>query len=259
MHAMQDTTPITRAAELLRRASRVFVITGAGISADSGLPTYRGIGGLYDTDGTEDGMPIEQALSGDMLSQRPDICWKYIAQIEAACRGATFNAAHQVLAELAPRYARLCVLTQNVDGFHRDAGSRDVIEMHGNIRRLSCTGCNHSEAVSDFAHIHSLPPYCECGAILRPDVVLFGEQLPGEALSHYYEALESGIDLVISIGTTAVFPYIAAPVDMAARQGVPTIEINPDISEISHLVDLHIRDRAAATLTAIQASLLGQQ
>src|SRR5438132_12154589 len=103
----------------MRRARRVLAITGAGISADSGLPTYRGIGGLYESDLTEDGFPIEEALSGDMMRSRPDITWKYIYQIESSCRDRKHNAGHEALAQMQSRYERFTVLTQNIDGFHR--------------------------------------------------------------------------------------------------------------------------------------------
>ena len=141
------------AAGLLRTARRLFVITGAGISADSGLPTYRGIGGLYDDTHTEDAIPIEQALSGSMLARRPAITWKYLAQIERACRGARPNRAHELLAAFDRHFAHVCVLTQNIDGFHRDAGSRHLIEMHGDVHRLQCTACDWRARVTSFDEV----------------------------------------------------------------------------------------------------------
>lgn len=240
--------------EYLGSARRILCITGAGISADSGLPTYRGIGGLYSDGPTEDGIPIEEAISGAMLRHRPDITWKYLSQIECVCRGAGYNDAHAALAAL-QEYRDVCVLTQNIDGFHRAAGSRNVIEIHGCFGDLECMGCRCSKAVADYAEL-ALPPRCAgCGEILRPKVVLFGEMLPEDALEHYYAELGRGFDLVISIGTTSVFPYIAAPVIEASRKGVPTVEINPGDSEVSQLVDVRIRERAAVILPALVASL----
>ena len=249
---------ITEIARLLRQAQRVFVITGAGISADSGLPTYRGIGGLYEEDLTEDAMPIEEALSGPMLRRAPEITWKYISQIEAACRGAKPNIAHETLAQMEQVCNGVSVLTQNVDGFHRDAGSTDVIEMHGNIHELHCMQCNYEIWMQDYTQLQALPPRCpECAAMLRPRVVLFGEMLPDAALDQYYKVLGSGIDMVLSIGTTAVFPYIAAPVAQAARAGIPTVEINPGVSEISGLVEHHLGERAAVALPDIYKAMMG--
>lgn len=246
---------IAAAARILAGARSALFITGAGISADSGLPTYRGIGGLYDDADTDDGIPIEVALSGHMMTMNPALCWKYIAQIERACRGARFNRAHEIIAELDRRLDRVCVLTQNVDGFHRDAGSRTVIEIHGTVRSLSCTRCRHRREVADYREL-DIPPRCpDCAGLVRPDIVLFGEMLPGREVARLTEQLATGFDAVVSIGTTSVFPYIAQPVMDAARRGVPTIEINPGESEVSDLVDVRLRTGAAAAMQAIAAAL----
>lgn len=240
---------LEQAASILRPARRVLVITGAGISADSGLPTYRGVGGLYEDNATEDAIPIEEALSGPMFQRDPALTWKYISQIEAACRGAGPNAGHRALARLAQRFDELTVITQNVDGFHRQAGSPSVIEMHGNIQNLYCTRCGRRETVEDFSHLVTLPPGCAaCHGVMRPNVVLFGEMLPSRAVLEYERAVSGRLDAVVSVGTTAVFPYIAGPVFDAARAGVPTIEINPGESEVSRLVDVHLRERSAEAL-----------
>ena len=114
---------IETVAERLLAAEHVLFITGAGISADSGLPTYRGIGGLYNDQHTEEGMPIEVALSAEVMQRTPAITWKYLARIEASCRTARPNAAHEIIARL-QQHRRVTVLTQNIDGFHRQAGSR---------------------------------------------------------------------------------------------------------------------------------------
>lgn len=238
-------------ARLLDEARRVLVITGAGISADSGLPTYRGIGGLYNDRHTDDGLPIEVALSGEMLAERPEITWKYLAQIEETCRGATPNAAHRLIAGLEAEKT-VTVLTQNIDGLHRAAGSQDVIEIHGTLHRLHCVGCRARFSVGDYAGLE-IPPACpDCGDLLRPDVVLFGEALPSDAIPRLARALESGPDLIFTIGTTSVFPYIAEPVLFGRQYGVPTVEINPGESRVSHLVDLRLPFGAAAALQAIE-------
>lgn len=238
-------------AGLVRDAQRILFITGAGISADSGLPTYRGFGGLYDGNTTEEGLDIEEALSGDMLRQRPDITWKYIAQIEATCRGAQPNTAHRAIAKLEAERGGVTVLTQNIDGLHRDAGSRDLIEIHGSLHRLTCLGCAALFAVEDYAGL-DIPPVCpDCSGLLRPDVVLFGEALPGEAIEHLNDTLSRGVDLVFSIGTTSVFPYIAGPVAYARQAGIPTVEINPGESRVTPLVDYRLPMGAAAALEAI--------
>lgn len=233
----------------LRHAKRVLAITGAGISADSGLPTYRGIGGLYsDGKATDDGMAIEEALSGYTMRSRPDICWKYIAQIESACRAAQPNAAHAALVALESKFEHFTVLTQNVDGLHRTAGTKNLIEIHGNIQDLFCLACGHEKHVKHFEGM-TIPPHCErCDSLVRPRVVLFGEMLPAQAVTQLYEAIDDGLDAVISIGTTSVFPYIAEPVLRAARNNAVTIEINPSETEVSDVVRYRLRDRAAKVL-----------
>ncbi len=246
-----DAAVLDRVTQAFARARSVLFITGAGISADSGLPTYRGIGGLYEEATTEEGFAIEDALSGDMLRDRPEVCWKYIHQIERACRGATWNRAHEVIAQMQARYERAWVLTQNVDGFHRSAGSSQLIEIHGDVHRLTCTRCAYRTQVADYAAL-SIPPRCpDCNAIVRPEVVLFGEMLPRAAIATLQRELERGFDLVVSIGTTSAFPYIAAPVELTRRTGRDTVEINPGTTDVSHLVAHRMRSRAALALDAI--------
>ena len=203
---MQADTIVDRVARLLAHAQRVLFITGAGISVDSGLPTYRGIGGLYHDRLTAEGLTIEEALSGEMMARRPDISWKYIAEIERNCRGARPNGAHRLIAALEREKAMVCVLTQNVDGLHADAGSRQLIEIHGSVRRLRCNDCMQGRQVPDYAGLQ-IPPECpRCCGTLRPDIVLFGEPLPAGAVERLEHVLETGLDLVVSIGTTSVFP-----------------------------------------------------
>lgn len=246
-----DPDQIREISELLARSSNVLFITGAGISADSGLPTYRGIGGLYEVDHTEEGLPIEVALSGEMMRERPELCWKYIAQVERACRDARPNRGHEVIAALERELPRVWVLTQNVDGFHRQAGTEKIIDIHGDVRNLACTRCGRRERVADFSGL-ALPPRCPgCSGLVRPQVVLFGEMLPQDAFAQLAGQLRRGFDLVFSVGTTSVFPYIAGPVVEAAETGIPTVEINPGDSEVSGLVDYRLRAGAAEALDAV--------
>ena len=242
---------IREIAALLNSARRVLFITGAGISADSGLPTYRGLGGLYENDLTEEGMPIEEALSGEMLRRRPVIPWKYLAAIERNCRSVGPNPAHRIIAAWEKELPYVMTLTQNIDGLHCAAGSENVIEIHGNVHRLRCEYCGFRETVDSLAG-RELPPACpQCGKFIRPEVVLFGEMLPEDELNRYYDALAKGFDLVFSIGTTSVFPYIAQPVIQAIRQDVPSVEVNPGRTHLSEYVAYQLPLGAAAALTAI--------
>jgi NAD-dependent deacetylase len=242
---------IGRIVNILAGSRSLLFITGAGISADSGLPTYRGIGGLYDAQHPEEGIPIEEILSGEMLRRRPELTWKYLGQIEQATRGARFNRAHEIIAEMESHFERVWTLTQNIDGLHRQAGTKNVLEIHGSLHHLVCTGCQWQQTVADYGGLN-LPPRCpQCGAILRPRVVLFGETLPHETVEMFYAQLQAGFDVVFSIGTTSVFPYIAGPIETAARCGWATIEINPAETRVSRIVDVKLSMRAARAMDAI--------
>jgi NAD-dependent deacetylase len=242
---------LDEAAILLGRAKRPLFITGAGISADSGLPTYRGIGGLYNDGLTEEGIPIEEALSGHMLARRPEITWHHIGQIESNCREAGPNAAHRLMAAFEEEKPGLWVLTQNIDSLHRKAGSKNMIEIHGTVHRLLCTVCDFEREVEDYAGL-TLPPSCpECRRQVRPGVVLFGEMLPRLALEQLARVMDEEPDLVVSIGTTSVFPYIAHPVWWARQNGVASVEINPGDTEVSMLVSHRLKMGAADALSAL--------
>lgn len=248
--ATTDST-VAEVAHLLKRAKRVLFITGAGISADSGLPTYRGVGGLYDSEVTAEGLRIEEALSGEVFSLRPDITWKYLIQIEQNCRGAQPNAAHRAIAMLGRQLDRVMVFTQNVDGLHRLAGSQEIVEIHGNLQALMCTECDHEEVAGDMSG-REIPPRCPvCGGVLRPKVVLFGEALPEDELDRFIDAFQEGFDIVFTIGTSSIFPYIVQPVVLAASSGIPTVEINPARTQLSEIVDFYLPLGAAEAMTRI--------
>ena len=238
-------------------ARRLLFITGAGISADSGLPTYRGVGGLYDSADPDGGLTIEGILSGPTLRRDPALCWRHIAQIEARCRGALPNLAHRVVARLQDRY-QVTVLTQNVDGLHTRAGSDPVIEIHGRIHRLRCTAaCGWHDEVEDYSSL-TVPPICpDCGAIVRPDVVLFGEALPQQAVGDLRRTLRRSFDVVFSVGTTSAFPYISGPVVDQVREGGLAVEINPGRTAVSSVVTHRLAAGAAEALGALWRRLEG--
>jgi len=248
--AKQD-DKIAQVAGLLKKSQSILFITGAGISADSGLPTYRGIGGLYNDTVTEEGIPIEMALAGETLERQPQVTWKYLAQIEKNCRRARYNRGHEVIVEMEKRFERVWVLTQNIDGFHQAAGSKNVIDIHGNMHKLLCANCGWRRAIKDFREIQ-IPPLCpDCKGIARPDVVFFGEMLAEDKLAILYKELKQGFDIYFSVGTTSVFAYIQQPILYAKSCGRPTIEINPENTEVSHIVDIKLQMRAAEALEMI--------
>lgn len=255
----RQTEVITAVVDALWQAESVLFITGAGVSAESGIPTYRGMGGLYNVGTTDEGFPIEEILSSHMLRANPALCWKYLAQIGSAVQGAQHNRAHEVIAEMESQFDRLWVLTQNIDGFHRAAGSKNLIEVHGNMHSLSCMGCGHKVLVDEF-HTLEIPPRCpRCPALLRPDVVLFGELIDGPGIENLHTELDRGFDIVFSVGTTSLFPYIQAPLYMAQASGKTTVEINLSQTDVSPMVNYRIQAPAAETLQAIWSEYVARK
>lgn len=247
----EDSKKIDDVVDILRQAKSIFFVTGAGVSADSGLPTYRGIGGLYEEKATDEGIPIEMALAGEMLRSRPEVTWKYLAQIEGRLRHAAPNRSHEIIAEMEKFFDRVWVLTQNIDGFHRAAGSKNVIDIHGDIHRLLCVHCGWRSVIGDFSEI-AIPPFCTaCGRIARPDVVFFGEMLAEEKLDALFKELRRGFDIYFSVGTTSVFPYIQQPIVDAHARRRPTVEINPGTTAVSDLVDIKLTCGAVVALEEI--------
>ncbi|MEZ4365599.1 MAG: NAD-dependent protein deacylase [Kofleriaceae bacterium] len=245
---------VEAAATLLARAESVLFITGAGLSADSGGPAYRGIGGLYRDKASEKGATVEVGLSADTLQRRPKLTWTFLAQIEAAGRDTRPNEGHEVLTWFERALPRSLILTQNVDGLHRAAGAERVCEIHGNLRDLRCTRCDFRSTVRDFTGLY-IPPACpQCKGLLRPDIVLFGESLPHAPFTQLQAELEQGFDLVVAVGCTAMFPYIARPVLVAKSEGTPTIEITPQTTDLSEIVDLRLRSTPAAAMRRVWAA-----
>ncbi len=241
---------IRRVADALREAERTLIITGAGLSADSGLPTYRGVSGLYNGT-TEDGLPIEAALSGPMLQHDPALCWKYLAEIGRACLNGHPNAGHRAIARLQRRHLGCWVLTQNVDGYHLAAGSPQdrLIEIHGTLAPLYCMSCRRLDDVLATRLTSPLPPRCEyCAGVLRPPVVLFEEPLPSAALAQLQAQVARGFDAVLAIGTSASFAYIVEPLLRVQQAGGFTAQIDPMVSELSGQVDVHLMAGASDVL-----------
>ncbi|HBM16950.1 MAG TPA: NAD-dependent protein deacylase [Lentisphaeria bacterium] len=257
---MNTDTIIKTAADLISKAKSILFITGAGISADSGLPTYRGLGGLYDGKLTDEGYSIEEALSSDVMSIRPDITWKYLWQIGSHCIKAEPNSAHLIISKIQEIKPDTWVLTQNIDSLHKKAGNKNLIEIHGDAFELSCTKCRSAfDALVLFPEsgkMPQLPPKCaKCGGMIRPNVVLFGEMLPEKAIKLYYRVLESRPELIISIGTSGMFPYITGPIQEARKAGQRIIEINPCFSSITDIVDIYIPMPAAKAMKAVWEEL----
>lgn len=244
--------PLAAVCRALQHSERILFVTGAGISADSGLPTYRGVGGLYDGRTTDDGFEIEEALSATVWQSRPDITWKYLWQIGHACIDARPNAAHAAIARWQQIKPHCALLTQNVDGLHRKAGSTNLIEIHGHAFDLYCGDCGRSfdagRLINNYRDGFAGVPTCtQCGGIVRPNVVLFEESLPEHAVNRLQDILNQPLDMVVSIGTSAAFPYIVQPLQVGRRQGAVCVDINPDPA-LARYVDYQLPLPAAAAM-----------
>lgn len=227
----------------LHGAWSVAVLTGAGVSAESGVPTFRdartGLWARFD--------PADLATP-EAFERDPRLVWEWYEWRRGLVAEANPNPGHEALAELERLVARFTLVTQNVDGLHRRAGSEEVIELHGNITRSKCSVENVS--VEDYDPQGS-PPVCpNCGAPLRPDVVWFGEALPAGALSAASEAASS-CDLFLSVGTSSlVYPAASLPHE-ALRSGAMIAEVNPDETPLTRHADFAVRGKAGEVLPAL--------
>ena len=216
-------------------------LTGAGISAESGVPTFRGEKGLW-----RDYRPEELATPG-AFRRDPQMVWTWYAwrrELIAACRP---NAAHRTLSAIERTWDDFVLVTQNVDGLHQAAGSRRVLELHGSIWRFRCTHCAY-EAEDRRVPLPELPPHCpECGGLLRPGVVWFGESLPVDAVqSAWSAAAQCGTMLVI--GTSAVVEPAASLPRVAHQRAAHLVEFNPEVTPISRYADEVFREPAGEAL-----------
>lgn len=222
---------LKRAADALRVASRVCVLTGAGVSAESGVPTFRASDGLWE------GHRIEDVASPMGFERDPRLVWNFYNARRANVRTVQPNPGHAALVRIEARYRnRFTLVTQNVDGLHRVAGSKNVYEIHGSLYRTRCTGCGE---VTDRG-LDALPelPHCHCGAMLRPDIVWFYENLPVDV----WEAAQiaaSECNVMLVVGTSAVVHPAASLIPIAQRtNGATVVEVNMTRTEASHYADI---------------------
>ncbi len=212
---------IQKTAEVLTSAKYVVALTGAGISVESGIPPFRGKGGLW-----EKFDPMEVGHI-DSFMKNPARVWKiFMGEMKTILAQAKPNDGHKGLARLEEMGILKTVITQNVDGLHQLAGNTDVIEFHGNFAWLYCMACGKRRRTVD-VDLSQIPPRCECGGIFRPDCVFFGEMIPTEALERSQEAA-SRCDLMLVVGTSAVVQPAAFMPVIARQHGATVIEINPE-------------------------------
>lgn len=233
-------------------AKHIMFITGAGISAASGLPTYRGVGGLYSGRTL---LPPELIMTKWTFNWFPSWVWSHLHKGYKAGSKAKPNIAHDSIVLMEALVDRITVVTQNVDGLHRKAGSNEVIELHGHADELICSRCKAKFQGLDLSNLPKVPHCPQCNGILRPPVVLFGEDLPNEAISALTSAIIDNPDVVIAIGTTGNFEYVIQPMLDAKKAGKYTAVINPEKPKNFGFVDMWVRAKAEEALPALVGAL----
>jgi NAD-dependent deacetylase len=244
---------VTISAELRKRfaeARRVVVLTGAGVSAESGVPTFRGGGQAA----IWKGLPFDKISSAGMLERNLAEVWEWFNHRRDVIEKIAPNAAHHALASWQNRFSDFTLVTQNVDGLHQAAGSRDVLELHGNLWRARCMTCSTRYDLRDKALEASRTFTCtDCGSYLRPDVVLFGELLPMGAFERAVVKARS-CELCFVVGTSAlVYPAASLP-EIAKAAGAYTIEVNPEPTPLSDVCDAVIQGKAGEVLPLFESN-----
>jgi NAD-dependent deacetylase len=234
--------------DLVKNAKKVCVLTGAGISAESGVPTFRGA----DNSGVWKGMPFEKISSAEMVKENLPAVWEWFDYRRGVLQDCQPNEAHRALMLWESRLREgFLLVTQNVDGLHTQAGNRNILELHGNIQRMRCTkGCRLKYEMTPLEVPHT-PDICDlCDAPLRPDIVLFGEMLP-EGYFEYAVEFTAECDLFLSIGTSSVVYPAASLVEVAKKAGAFCVEINLEETALSYLYDESLCGKAAEIMPNI--------
>jgi NAD-dependent deacetylase len=238
-----------RVAERLGRARNVVVLTGSGVSRESGVPTFRGEAGLW-----REHRPEELATL-EAFERNPELVWRWYDYRRQLIADVAPNPAHEAIARLEPVFEAFTLVTQNVDGLHARAGSTRPLELHGNIWRARCMG---DQEVFELLEnpLSEIPPRCKrCGSLLRPDVVWFGEPLPSEAYDASYEAASS-CDAMLVVGTSAVVRPAASLALVAKHNGAFVIEVNINYTPISVLIDVSLIGKAGEVLPELVEKVL---
>ncbi|MGA1847865.1 MAG: SIR2 family NAD-dependent protein deacylase [Thermoplasmatota archaeon] len=240
-------TKSDRAVEFFRNRLPVMVLTGAGISVESQVPPFRGPGGLW-----ERYDPYEYGHI-DTFRSNPERTWVMLREIIEGAICSKPNDAHLALARMEERGWIRPLVTQNVDGLHRMAGSKDLLEVHGNARRIYCPECGKEEMI-DGATWSSFRMRCNCGSIKRPDIVFFGEGLPEMAISRAFDLAYQGADMIV-VGTSGVVQPVASLPPIARSNGGRIVEVNSGSLELTgRYSDILIQAEATRGMTALESA-----
>lgn len=244
---------ISEAARLLNQAEQIVCLTGAGVSAESGVATFRdpqtGHWARFDP---------QQLASQAGFAANPGLVWRwYMERLLSATQRAQPNAGHRALAEIERLRPHFTLVTQNVDNLHESGGSQNVIHLHGEITRFHCNRCGRTHELNEADQAATDPPHCaHCGGLVRPSVVWFGENLPLSAMNAAWQAAES-CDLMLVVGTSGVvYPAAQLPF-MAQERGVAVIDINPAPSPISEMATIYLQGPSGVILPQIVSEMRG--
>ena len=236
--------------QTLRDSQKIFVLTGAGISAESGISTFRGQGGLWDKVD-----PMKMATP-EAFSEDPKKVWEWYEARRRQIAGAEPNGGHEVIAWMEEFFPQVTLATQNVDRLHQKAGSRNPLELHGSLWMVRCTGSPSCGEWEDRHELTNLPPKCpQCGSLARPGVIWFGEGLPHEIWAQAEKAAGE-CDAMLVIGTSALVHPAAALPERTLRNHKLVIEINPEVTPLSGQVTFSIRSKAVEALVLLRENLL---
>jgi NAD-dependent deacetylase len=235
---------LLKAAEIIKKSKNMIALTGAGISVESGIPDFRSAGGLLDR--------YDPAIYASINSfiRMPERVWDMIFEMIEVTEGASPNSAHLALAKLESMNYLKCIITQNIDNLHQEAGSKNVIEYHGNAKQLVCLSCSEEYTTDEYENELAAKevPLCKnCEKILKPSVVFFGENIPYNALTESQKFAEAA-DVVLVVGTSAVVYPAAAIPRTAKSRGASLIEFNLERTELSSFADILIQGSAGKTL-----------
>lgn len=232
--------------ERVRKAKNASVLTGAGVSAESGVPTFRGAGGIWER------YDYRKLATHEGFVEDPRLVWEWYQLRQVEIQKAIPNPAHKTISEMEKHFTEFSVLTQNIDGMHKRAGNLSVVELHGNIWRMRCE--RDGLMIDLDSPVKDIPPLCQCGSVLRPDVVWFGEQLSPDAVAIASRAARES-DVIFVVGTSAVvYPAAALPI-LTKNSGGLVIEVNLEATDVTSYADLSLFGRAGDILPALWSRL----